>query len=117
MGNLVAAVTGRRCHLLQVQLRVEKGLAALEIILKILRQLSKLTRGQPQAADRRARGDGFAGATKLAHQGGVFVDTPDQPVTHSDGFTGAKRHQPFSALQAGALLDEGSMTIDANTID
>ena len=43
VGNLVAAVTRRRRYLLQIQFGVEKGLAALEIVLQILRQLTELS--------------------------------------------------------------------------
>ena len=50
------------------------------------------------------------------HQRGVFVDPPDQPVTHGDRLAGPERHQAFAAAQGDAVLDERGVAVQANTV-
>ena len=81
------------------------------------RPVAELTGRQAQAADRRpCRGFALAGS-RFAHQRGVFVDAPDQAVTHGDRLTGAERHQPAAAMDAGTVLDEGSVAVNADAVD
>jgi hypothetical protein len=52
----------------------------------------------------------------LAHQRGVFVDPPDQPVLDRDRLAGLERHQPFATLHGDLVLDERGAAIDADAV-
>ncbi len=112
VGDLVARVAGGGGDLMQVQRRVEVGLAALEIVLQVPRQQAQLAGREAQAA-----GGGtlhaVAGLGLGLDQQGVFVDPPDQAVTHGNGLAGTKG---TAVAQAQAVLDERGIAVDTDAV-
>lgn len=114
VGDLVAGVAGGGGHLVQVQGRVEVGLAALEVVLQVPRQQAQLAGGEAQAAGGRAAGAlGLATGAGIGHQQGVLVDAPDQPVTNGNGLAGTKG---TAAADPQAVLDEGGVAVHADAV-
>ncbi|MNB88976.1 hypothetical protein D3C75_359970 [compost metagenome] len=68
VGNLVAAVATLLRHSLQIELRVQIRLLALEILLQVIGHEAQLARRQAEPADRRALVAGRFAAGLFMHQ-------------------------------------------------
>ncbi len=117
VGNLVARIAGGIGHLGQVQVRIEIGLGLLKVVLQVARQQAQLLGRKPQAAGRRpAVAAGLGSAAAFVDQRGVFVDAPDQAVAHGDRLAGAERSQAAAEGHPQAVLDEGGIAVEADTV-